>query len=156
MAYVEISLLAGFIPLITSYIFHHFCVASPLPFCSYSDIVTVLITRIIQSTVESSPELLHAVAASASVWGAGSLQVLELTPASPVSTCTKWPASLRSAVLLNPRAYFTGLPSMSSPESCSSCLNGSIHTHPGEPRALHPGSLRKAWTPSTGAFSAWF
>ncbi|XP_060996616.1 zinc finger protein 253-like [Dama dama] len=47
------------------------------------DIVTVLIRRIIQSTVESSPELLHAVAASASVWGAGSLQVLELTPASP-------------------------------------------------------------------------
>ena len=51
--------------------------------------VTVLIRRIIQSPVESSPELLHAVAASASVWGAGSLQVPELTPASPVSTCSR-------------------------------------------------------------------
>ena len=74
------------------------------PLCSCRDIVTVLIRRIIQSTVESSPELLHAVAASASVWGA-SLQVLELKPASPVSACTRWPPSLRSAVLLNPRVY---------------------------------------------------
>ena len=110
MAYVEISLLAGFIPLITSHIFHHFCVASPLPFCSYSDIVTVLITRIIQSTVESSPELLHAAAASSSVWGAGSLGLLELTAASPVSKCTRRPPSSRSAVLLSPRFNFTGPP----------------------------------------------
>ena len=64
----------------------------------------VLKRNSIQSTVESSPELLHAVAASASVWGA-SLQVLELKPASPVSACTRWPPSLRSAVLLNPRVY---------------------------------------------------
>ena len=70
--------------------------------------VTVLIRRLIQSPVESSPELLHAVAASASVWGAGSLGFLELTPASPVSTCSRCPPSLRPAVLLNPRVYFTG------------------------------------------------
>ena len=53
--------------------------------------MTVLIRRIIQSTVESSPELLDAVAASASVWGAGSLQVLELTPASRVSNALEDP-----------------------------------------------------------------
>ena len=76
----------------------------------------VLIRRIIQSTVESLPELLHAVAASASIWGAGSLQVLELTPASPVSTCTRWPPSLRSAVLLNPRVYCTDPPSVTPSE----------------------------------------
>ena len=106
MAYVEISLLTGFKFLITSDIFHHFYVVSPLPFCNYLDPVMVLIRNIVQSTVESFPELLHAVATSASVWGAGSVQVLELTPGSPVSTCTRWPPSLRSAVLLNPRAYF--------------------------------------------------
>ena len=44
----------------------------------------------------------------------------------------------------------------SSPESCSSGLNGPIHTQSEEPTALHPGSLRKAWTPNTGNFSAWF
>ena len=88
MTYVEISLLTGFQFLITSDIFHHFYVVSPLPFCNYLDPVMVLIRNIVQSTVESFPELLHAVAASASVWGAGSLQVFELTPASPVSTCT--------------------------------------------------------------------
>ena len=75
------------------------------PLCSSRDIVMVLIKRIIQSTVESSPELRHAVAASASVSGAGSLQVLELTPASRVSTCTRKPPSLRPASLPNPRAY---------------------------------------------------
>ena len=105
MTYVEISLLTGFQFLITSDIFHHFYVVSPLPFCNYLDPVMVLIRNIVQSTVESFPELLHAVAASASVWGAGSVQVLELTPASPVSACTSWPPSLRSAVLLNPRVY---------------------------------------------------
>ena len=75
------------------------------PFCNYLDTVMVLIRNSIQSTVESSPELLHAVAASASIWGASSLQVLELKPASRVSACTTWPPSLRSAVLLNPRVY---------------------------------------------------
>ena len=105
------------------------------------------------------PWLLRAGAASASVWGAGSLQVLKLTPASPVSTCTTWPPSLRPAVLLNPgstaQAPLQWHP-QSSPESCSSGLNGPIHAQPGEPTALHPGSFIKAWTPSTGAFSAWF
>ena len=76
----------------------------------------VLIRRIIQSTVESLSELLHDVAASASVWGAGSLQVLELTSASPMSTCTRWPPSLRPAGMLNPRVYFIGPPSMTPSE----------------------------------------
>ena len=67
MTYVEISLLTGFQFLITSDIFHHFYVVSPLPFCNYLDPVMVLIRNIVQSTVESFPELLHAVAASASV-----------------------------------------------------------------------------------------
>ena len=89
MASVEISFLTGFKSLIMSYIFHHFYTVSFPPLCNCRDIVMVLIRGIIQSTVESSPELLHAVTASASVWGAGSLQVLELTPASPVSTCTR-------------------------------------------------------------------
>ena len=113
MASVEISFLTGFKSLIVIYFppFLH-CIFSPL--CNCRDIVVVLIRRII--IVESLPELLHAVAASASVWGAGSLQVLELTPASPVSTCTRWPPSLRSAVLRNPRVYCTGPPSMTPSE----------------------------------------
>ena len=95
MAYVEISLLAGFKPFVPSYRFHHFYVVSPLPFCSYSDTVMILkglyrvLLYTIQSFVDSFPELLLDFAASASDWGAGSLQVLELTPASPVSTCTR-------------------------------------------------------------------
>ena len=75
-------LLTGFKLLITSCTFHHFYVVSPLPFCNYLGTGMVLIRKIIQSTVDSFPKLLHAVAASASVWGSGSLQVLELTPAS--------------------------------------------------------------------------
>ena len=63
----------------------------------------ILIRRIIQSTVESLPELLHAVAASASIWGAGSLQVLELTPASPVSTCTQVTPFLETSSLTEPQ-----------------------------------------------------
>ena len=89
MAYVEISLLTGFQFLITSDIFHHFYVVSPLPFFNYLDTVIVLIRRIIHNILDSFPKLLHSVAASASVWGAGSLQVLELKPASPVSACTR-------------------------------------------------------------------
>ena len=91
MASVEISLLTGLKPQIISYICHHFSIVPFPPLCNYRDMVTILIRRTIQRTVESFPELLPAVAASASVWGSGSLQVLELTPASPVSTCTRWP-----------------------------------------------------------------
>ena len=68
MAYVEISLLTGLKPQIISYICHHFSIVPFPPLCNYRDIVTVLIRRIIQSTVESFSELLHAVAATASVW----------------------------------------------------------------------------------------
>ena len=69
--------------------FLHCTPPTPPPLlCNCWDIVMVL-GRIIESTVESLPELLHAVDASASVWGAGSLQVLELTPASPVNTYTR-------------------------------------------------------------------
>ena len=92
MAYVEVSLLTSFKFLITLYIFPHFYVVSPLPFSNYLDTGMILIRNIIQSIVDSI-ELLHAVAASVSVWGAGSLQVLELTPASPVSISTRWPPS---------------------------------------------------------------
>ena len=89
------------------------------------------------------PWLLRAGAASASVWGAGSLLVLELTPASPVSTCTTWPPSLRPAVLLNPRVYCTG-PRLqwhpqSSPESCSSWFEW---THPRSAWGAHSTSPR--------------
>ena len=92
--------------------------------------VTVLIRRLIQSPAESSPEMLHAVAASASVWGAGSLQVLELTPASPVSTCSRCPPSLRPAVLLNPGVYFTGPPSLTPSELTRILLPWFVWTHP--------------------------
>ena len=68
MASVEISLLTGLKPQIISYICHHFSIVPFPPLCNYRDIVTVLIRRIIQSTVESFSELLHAVAATASVW----------------------------------------------------------------------------------------
>ena len=86
---MEISLLTSFKFLITSDISHHFYVVSPLPFCNYLDTGMILIRKIIQIIVDSFPKLLHAIAASAFVWGAGSLQVLELIPASPVSTCTR-------------------------------------------------------------------
>ena len=89
MAYVEITLLTGFKLLITSYIFPHFYVVSLLPFFNYLDTVIVLIRRIIQSIVDSFPKLLHSVAASASVSGAGNLQFPELTQASAVSTCAR-------------------------------------------------------------------
>ena len=39
------------------------------------------------SIVDNFPKLVHAVAASAYVWAAGSMWFLELTKASPVSTC---------------------------------------------------------------------
>ena len=68
MSYVEITWLTGFKLLTTSYIFPHFYVVPPLPFCNYLDTVTILIRRMIQSIVDSFPKLLRAVAASASVW----------------------------------------------------------------------------------------
>ena len=107
MAYVEISLLTSFKFLITSDIVHHFYVVSSLPFCNYLDTGMVLIRKMIQSIVDSFPELPCCCCLSVCL-GAGSLQVLELTPASPVSTSTRWPRSLRPAVLLNPRVYCTG------------------------------------------------
>ena len=87
MLSVTVSFHTAFKPQIIGYFpsFLH-CTFSPLWNCW--DIVMVL-RRIVQSIVECLPELLHAVAASVSVWGAGSLQVLELTPASPVSTSTR-------------------------------------------------------------------
>ena len=147
MAYVEISLLTSFKFLITSDIFHHFYVVSSLPFCNYLDTGMVLIRKMIQSIVDSFPELPCCRCLSVCL-GAGSLQVLELTPASPVSTCTRKPPSSRSAVLLNLRFYFTG-PLQWHPDKAHqnpACLglNGEIHTQPGEPRALHPGSCIKA------------
>ena len=168
MASVEISFLTGFKSLIVIYFppFLH-CIFSPL--CNCRDIVVVLIRRII--IVESLPELLHAVAASASIWGAGSLQVLELTPASPVSTSTRWPPSLRSAVLRNPRVYFTGPPSMTpSQRLLDSCSFWFEWTHPRSawgahstsPRVPYKGlnptywsflSLVLAWSPSGGPSS---
>ena len=165
MAYVEVSLRTSFKFLITSDTFHHFYVVSPLPFCSYSDTVMILkglyrvLLYTIQSFVDSFPELLLDFAASASDWGAGSLQVLELTPASPVSTSTKWPPSLIGSLaepqgLLHRPPFNDTLRAHQNPAPLG--LNGPIHAQPGEPTALHPGSLRKAWTPSTGAFSAWF
>ena len=91
MISVTISFHTAFKPQLIGYFpsFLH-CTPPPSPplLCNCWDIVMVL-RRIIESTVESLPELLHAVAASASVWGAGSLQVLELTPASPVNTCAR-------------------------------------------------------------------
>ena len=101
------------------------------------------------------PWLLRAVAASASVWGPGSLQVLELTPASPVSTFTRWPPSLRPAVLLKPRVYFTGPLSMTfsqrSPESCSSWFEwthprSAWGAHSTSPRVLYKGLNPKYWS----------
>ena len=103
------------------------------------------------------PWLLRAVAASASVWGAGSLQVLELTPANPPPLDDPLPWDQQSCWTpgSTAQAPLQRHP-QSTPDSCSSGLNGPIHAQPGEPTALHPGSLRKTWTPSTGPFSAWF
>ena len=149
----------GFKPLIISDIFHYFYVVSTLSFCNYSDTVTVLIRRIIQRTVESLPDCSVLVlpqrlsGEQAACRSLNSHQPVLWAPALgdplPWDQQSCWtPGSTAQAPLQwHPQ---------SSPESCSSGLNGPIHTQPGEPTALHPGSLRKAWTPSTGAFSAWF
>ena len=142
-----------------SYISHDFYVVSPLPVWNYSDIVMVRIRRIIQSTVESFPDcsvlLLpqHLSRQQAACRSLNSQQpVLWAPPLDdplPGDQQSCWtPGSTAQAPLQwHPQ---------SSPESYFSGLNGPINTQPGEPTALHPGSLRKAWTPSTGAFSAWF
>ena len=100
------------------------------------------------------PWQLRAVAASASVWGQGRLQVLELTQASPVSTFTRWPPSLRSAVLRNPRVYCTG-PSSMTPSQLTRILlllvwmdpsTLSWGAHSTSPRVLYKGLNPKYWS----------
>ena len=130
-----------------------------LPSRNCRDIVMVLIRRIIQSTVESFPDcsvLLLPQRLSGEQAACRSLNSHQpVLWAPPLDDPLPWdqqscwtPGSTAQAPLQwHPQ---------SSPESCSSGLNGPIHAQPGEPTILHPGSLRKAWTPSTGAFSAWF
>ena len=119
----------------------------------YLDIVVVLIRRIIQSSVESSPELLHAVAASVSVWGGGSLQFLELTAASPVSTCIRWPLPWHQQFCWTPGSTAQGplqwYP-QSSPKSCSSLFEW---THPHSAYGAHRTSPRVTSEPQVLEFS---
>ena len=118
MAYVEISLLTSFKFLITSDISHHFYVVSPLPFCNYLDTGMVLIRKMIQSIVDSFPELLHAVAASAPVWEQAACG--SLSSHQPVL----WAPALgdhlpETSSLAEPQSLFTGPPSITLRESIS-------------------------------------
>ena len=145
--------------IIWSYISHHLSIVLFPPLCNCRDMVTVLIRRIIQRTVESLPDCSVLVlpqrlsGEQAACRSLNSHQPVLWAP--PLSDPLPWdqqscwtPGSTAQAPLQwHPQ---------SSPDSCSSGLNGPIHAQPGEPTALHPGSLRKAGTPSTGAFSAWF
>ena len=139
---------------------HHFYVVSPLPFWNYSDTVTVLIRRTIQRTVESLPDCSVLVlpqrlsGEQAACRSLSSHQPVLWAP--PLGDPLPWdqqscwtPGSTAQAPAFNDilRAHQNPAPLG---------LNGPIHDQPGEPTARHPGSLRKAWTPRTGAFSAWF
>ena len=156
---VEISFLTGFKSLIMSYIFHHFYTVSFPPLCNCRDIVMVLIRRIIQSSVESSPELLHAVAASASVWGEAACRSLNSQP--PVL----WAPALDDPLRWDQQSCWTPGSTSQVPLQCHPHrthqnpahfgLNGPIHTQPGEPRALHSGSIIKVWSPITASFCVW-
>ena len=142
-----------------SCISHHLSIVLFPLLCNCRDIVMVLIRRIRQSIVESFPDcsvLLLPQRLSRQQAACRSLNSHQpVLWAPPLDDPLPWdqqscwtPGSTAQAPLQwHPQ---------SSPDSCSSGLNGPIHAQPGEPTALHPGSLRKTWTPSTGPFSAWF
>ena len=158
MASVEISSLLV-LNSHNSYVSHNFYVVSPLPFWKYSDIVMVRIRRIIQRTVESFPEgsvLLLPQRLSRQQAACRSLNSHQpILWAPPLDDPLPWDQLSCQTPGSTSQAPLQWHP-QTSPESYSSGLNGPIHTQPGEPTALHPGPLRKAWTPSTGVFSAWF
>ena len=152
------------LPLILKYC-HIFSIIStmylpPAPLCNCRDTVTVLIRRTIQSTVESIPDcsvLLLPQRLSGEQAACGSLNSHQpvlwapsLDDPLPWDQQSCWtPGSTLQALL-----QWHSHSAHQNPAPLG--LNGPIHTQPEEPTALHPGSLRKAWTPSTGAFSAWF
>ena len=142
-----------------SYISHDFYVVSPLPVWNYSDIVMVRIRRIIQSTVERFPDcsvLLLPQRLSRQQAACRSLNSHQpVLWAPPLDDPLPWDQLSCQTPGSTSQAPLQWHP-QTSPESYSSGLNGPIHTQPGEPTTLHPGPLRKAWTPNTGAFSAWF
>ena len=130
-----------------------------LPSRNCRDIVMVLIRRIIQSTVESFPDCsVLLLPQRLSGEQAACRCVKSHQPvlwAPPLDDPLPWDQQSCWTPGSTAQAPLQWYP-QSSPESCSSGLNGPIHAQPGEPTALHPGSLIKSWTPSTGAFSAWF
>ena len=142
-----------------SCISHHLSIVLFPPLCNCRDIVMVLIRRIIQSTVESFPDcsvLLLPQRLSRQQAACRSLNSHQpILWAPPLDDPLPWDQLSCQTPGSTAQASLQWHP-QSSPESYSSGLNGPIHTQPGEPTALHPGPLRKAWTPSTGAFSAWF
>ena len=145
--------------IIWSCISHHFSIVLFPPLCNCRDIVMVRIRRIIQSIVESFPDcsvLLLPQRLSGEQAACRSLNSHQpILWAPPLDDPLPWDQLSCQTPGSTSQAPLQWHP-QTSPESYSSGLNGPIHTQPGEPTALHPGPLRKAWTPSTGAFSAWF
>ena len=142
-----------------SCISHHLSIVLFPPLCNCRDIVMVLIRRIRQSIVESFPDcsvLLLPQRLSGEQAACRSLNSHQpILWAPPLDDPLPWDQQSCRTPGSTAQAPLQRHP-QSTPDSCSSGLNGPIHAQPGEPTALHPGSLRKAWTPSTGAFSAWF
>ena len=142
-----------------SCISHHLSIVLFPPLCNGRDIVMVLIRRIIQSIVESFPDcpvLLLPQHLSGELAACRSLKSQQpVLWAPPLDDPLPWDQQSSWTPGSTSQAPLQWHPQIS-PESCSSGLNGPIHVQPGEPTTLHPGSLIKSWTPSTGAFSAWF
>ena len=142
-----------------SCISHHLSIVLFPPLCNCRDIVMVLIRRIRQSIVESFPDcsvLLLPQRLSRQQAACRSLNSHQpILWAPPLDDPLPWDQQSSWTPGSTSQAPLQWHP-QSSPESYSSGLNGPIHAQPGEPTALHPGSLRKTWTPSTGPFSAWF
>ena len=158
MASVEISFLTGFKSLIVIYFppFLH-CIFFPL--CNCRDTVTVLIRRIIKRTVESLPDfsvlllLQHLSGEQAACRSLNSHQPVLWAPA--LRDPLPWDQqSCWTQGLLHRPPFNDTLRAHQNPAPLG--LNGPIHAWPGEPTALHSGSLRKAWIPITASFCAWF
>ena len=115
------------------------------PLCNYGDIVTVLIRRTIQSTVESFPDwsmLLLPQRLSGEQAACSSLNSHQpVLWAPPLDDPLPWDQqSGWTPGLLHRPPFNDTLRAHQIPAPLG--LNGPIHTQPGEPTALHPGSLR--------------
>ena len=145
MASVTVSFLTTLKPqIIWSCISHHFSIVL-FAHSNYRDIVTVLIRRIIQSTVESFPDcsvLLLPQRLSGEQAACSSLNSHQpVLWAPPLDDPLPWDQqSGWTPGLLHRPPFNDTLRAHQIPAPLG--LNGPILTQPGEPTALHPGSLR--------------